>query len=336
MKNTGNVIKLVIGLVIAAGFLVWTLWNVDFGQLVGAFGRVKVWYLVLMVCIIFFSHWLRCWRWKILLAPVKMTRMKNLFSSLMIGYMANTFMPAHLGEFVRAYLIGRNESMPASLAFSTIVLERIIDMLSLLVLMAFAIVLYPFPGWLKNGGYIMFAGTLALSVFLVLLKLNAEKTSKWIDLFIKAFPEKFKEKVHAILCSFVSGLNPFVHWSHYIWTIMLSIAIWLCYGIVFYLGFFAFDLGAYNLSALTALVLLVITTIGVVVPSSPGYVGTYHKLCQLGLELFNVPETPSAAFAVVLHALNFMPILFVGLFFAYKEGISLKSLSTRENLQDSL
>jgi len=265
-----------------------------------------------------------------------LTKMTNLFSSLMIGYMANIFMPAHLGEFIRSYLIGRKESMPSSLAFSTIVVERIIDMFSLLLLLALAIILYPFPDWVRNGGYIMFIGTFGLLIFLIILKLSPHKTFKFIDFFLFPFPDNIKHKIHEIMTSFLDGLNPLKHWSHYIWMSILSVVIWLCYGLVFYIGFFAFNFSKYNLSVLAALVLLVITTIGVVIPSSPGYVGTYHKLCQIGLGFFGVPESEGATFAVVLHGLNFFPILLVGLIFTSREGLSVASISSKEKIQKAV
>ena len=108
---------------------------------------------------------------------------------------------------------------------------------------------------------------------------------------------------------------------------MLSIAIWFCYGMAFQMGFYAFDfVRIYALPWMAALVLLVITTISVLVPSSPGYVGTYHYLCQLSLGLFAVPESPALTFAFVLHGINFLPILIVGLILISAEGMSVKSL----------
>ena len=78
----------------------------------------------------------------------------------------------------------------------------------------------------------------------------------------------------------------------------------------------------FDLNATTGLVVLIITTISIVVPSSPGYIGTYHWLCQFSLELFAVPRALGLSYAIILHAVNFFPVFIVGIILAWKEGIS--------------
>lgn len=334
MKKLGNGIKLGIGLAVGVGFLVWTLWDVKYAEIASGFSKMNYLYLLPMLALVFISHWLRALRWQFLLEPVKSTKMKNLFSSLIIGYMMNIFMPAHLGEFVRAYLIGKKESMPSSLTFSTIAVERVIDMLFLILLFGLSAILSPFHDEkIRNSGKYFAILTFGGLIFLIFLKLNPEKALKFIDFLITPFSDHFKHKFHEMIHSFLAGLNPLKHWSHYIWVSILSVIIWLCYGLILYLGFFAFD---FHLSIRAALALLAITTVAVAIPSSPGYIGTYHKLCVIGLALFNISENNAIPYAFVLHGLNFFPILLVGLFFAFREGLSFASLSSKEKIQESV
>ena len=74
------------------------------------------------------------------------------------------------------------------------------------------------------------------------------------------------------------------------------------------------------------LVLLVMTTISILVPSSPGYVGTYHYLCQLALGLFLVPKGPALSYAVIVHGINILPVLVLGLIILSLEGLSIKGV----------
>jgi hypothetical protein len=91
--------------------------------------------------------------------------------------------------------------------------------------------------------------------------------------------------------------------------------------------FYAFDfVKVYSLPWDASLVLLVITTISVLVPSSPGYVGTYHYLCQLSLGFFSVPPEASLSYAIILHGLNFFPIIIIGLVLVSLTKMNLKSL----------
>jgi len=327
MRKAKNGLKVGLGLVISLGFLYLAFRQLDFQQMKQAFSQANYWLLLPSLGILFLSHWLRSVRWQILLRPMQKIPVGTLFSALLIGYAANDILPAHLGELIRAYLIGRKRTMPASSALASIVVERIIDVLTLVFLMAVTLILYPFPDWVKKSGYIMFALALALLGFLVLMKAYTAATMKFIHAILKPFPQKLTQKIEQLSRSFLDGLKPMSNHWNYLFICLLSLLIWACYWGVLYLNFYTFDLVAsHQLTPLAGLVLLVITTISVVVPSSPGYVGTYHWLCQVSLELFQVPRALGLTYAIVVHAINFFPVFIVGFILAWKEGIRLSKL----------
>ena len=312
-----NHFKLIFGLLIGAVFMYFAFRKVDFSQMGAAFKQANYWYLVLSVIVIFISHWLRAVRWYYLMAPIKTVKIKPLFNALIIGYMANTFTPAHLGEFLRAYVLSKKSGVKTSSIFGTIVTERIIDVFTLLFLMALAFVVFPFPAWVTKSGYVMFAGVVILIVLLILMKKHREK-------ILRPLPQKISSKVDGLFHSFLDGVVGLKNRRHYVITAVLSVLIWAGYGAALQVSFYAFDfVSKYDLPWTAALVTLVITTISVIVPSSPGYVGTYHWLCQLSLGLFAVPKSEALTFAFVLHGINFLPILIVGLIIASVEGVSL-------------
>jgi len=323
--------KIVVGILLSILFMVLAFLKVDLVQLGKAFIGVRWYYAMMITVVVLFSDWVRAVRWKYFLAPIKTIDTGSLFSALIIGYAANACLPAHLGEFLRAYVIGKKHKFPASAAFATIVTERILDMFSLLALMLFAIAIYPFPGWVKKSGWIMFAGTLLLFLFMVLLKKRTTGTLGFVRTVLKPFPERFHFRIEKLLTTFLTGFVSFKHPSHYAIVAVQSLVLWMCYAGAFWFGFRAFG---FQLPWTAPFVLLVITTIGIVVPSSPGYVGTYHFLCQIGLGLFGVPKSPALAFAFVHHALNIVPFFLLGLFFAWKEGVSL--IRTDASMTDSL
>ncbi len=327
MRKAKNGLKVGMGLVISLVFLYLAFRQLDFQQMKQAFSQANYWLLVPTLAILFLSHWLRSVRWQILLRPMQKISVGTLFSALLIGYAANDILPAHLGELIRAYLIGRKRTIPASSALASIVVERIIDVLTLVFLMAVTLILYPFPDWVKKSGYIMFAFALVLLAFLVLMKAYTAATMKFIHGILKPFPQRLTEKIEQLSRSFLDGLKPMSsHWN-YLFICLLSLLIWACYWGVLYLNFYTFDLVAtHQLTPLAGLVLLVITTISVVVPSSPGYVGTYHWLCQVSLELFQVPRALGLTYAIVVHAINFFPVFIVGFILAWKEGIRLSKV----------
>jgi uncharacterized membrane protein YbhN (UPF0104 family) len=98
--------KLSIGILVSALCIYLAFRKVNFAEMFQAFQTANYWYLMPAAGIIFFSHLLRAFRWRYLLDPIRRLDISALFSSLIIGYAANTFLPAHLGEFLRAYVLG--------------------------------------------------------------------------------------------------------------------------------------------------------------------------------------------------------------------------------------
>lgn len=322
-----NHLKLLFGLLIGAVFMYFAFRKVDFAQMGAAFKRANYWYILLALFFIFFSHWFRAVRWQYLLAPIKKIKTKHLFSALIIGYMANTFTPAHLGEFLRAYVLSKKSHVRTSSIFGTIVIERIIDVFTLLILMALTFVVFPFPDWVTKSGYVTFAGVMILLVLLIVMKKHRDPSLRILNKILKPLPKKISSKVDGLFHSFLDGVVGLKNWRHYMITVVLSLVIWACYGAVIQVSLYAFNfVSQYNLPWTAALVALVITTISVIVPSSPGYVGTYHWLCQLSLGMFAVPKSEALTFAFVLHGIYFIPILIVGLIIAGAEGISLSKV----------
>jgi hypothetical protein len=333
-KKRRNNIKLLIGVFIGALFMYFAFRKVDFSQMGDAFKKANYWYVMLSIGLIFLSHWLRAVRWHFLLAPIRKIKTRYLFSALIIGYMANTFTPAHLGEFLRAYVLGKRSQVRASAVFGTIVIERIIDVFTLLLLMALTFIVFPFPDWVRKSGYITFVGVMILLVLLLVMKKHRGASLRILGKVLKPLPEKISTKADGLIHSFLDGVVGLKNWRHYAVTGFLSVMIWVFYGAVLQMCFYAFAfVSNYDLPWTAALVVLVITTISIIVPSSPGYVGTYHWLCQLSLGLFAVPKSEALTFAFVAHGVNFIPVLIVGLIFSSIEGVSLskKKLGTVPN-----
>jgi uncharacterized protein (TIRG00374 family) len=248
--------------------------------------------------------------------------------------MFNMILPAHLGEFVRAYVLGRKGSLSKSAVFGTIVTERIIDVFALFIVMVGAILVFPFPAWVRMGGYLTLFFVLVLFTVLVLMKKYPEPSLRVIDRLLRPLSSSMAEKARNMFVSFMEGIVPLKRRSHY-WIVgLMSIVLWAMYGYAFQLVLYAFDfVSIYSLPWTAALVLLVITTFGVLVPSSPGYVGTYHWLCQQALALapFSIPASPALTFAFVMHGINFLPILIAGLICLSMEGLSVKNLQRSVN-----
>ncbi|MBN1542331.1 flippase-like domain-containing protein [candidate division KSB1 bacterium] len=328
--------KIWFGLAISAVFLYLSFSKVDFPQMVEAFSKANYWYLLPMVAVAFFSHFLRAWRWQFLLRPIGIVPTPRLLVALLIGYMANSFLPAHLGEFIRAYLVRRKEGISGSAVFGTIVIERIIDVFTLLLLMSLTLIVYPqLPQIARQGGYLTVAGVVVLLAILVVIKRYRSQSLRIFKSAIFFLPDATREKLLNIISSFLDGIVPLRSGVHYPVVALVSLLIWFCYGAIFQLAFYAFGfVGTYALPWTAALVLLVTTTIAVVVPSSPGYIGTYHFLCMLALRQFQVPDSQGLTYAFVVHGINFLPLIPVGLILISLQGLSLQHMRQKAVSQE--
>jgi hypothetical protein len=324
MPSRRNLFKLIFGLVLGGVFFYLAVRKVDFDQMRAALVKTDYRWILLSAAVLMLSHVLRAVRWRLLLSPVKPVAVRSLLSALLIGYSANTFMPAHLGELLRAFVIAKKKSLSASAAFASIVVERIVDVISLIVVMAIVIFVHPFPAWVETSGTIMLTGALLLFAALVLGKRYENRVCGWLCRWAKPLSPRMADRLISVFSNFLVGIMPLKTAGHYAVAAVLSVVIWACYAAMNYTCLEAFDLvGAYRLPWHVGLVVLVLTTISVIIPSTPGYVGTYHYLCQVALTMFGVSASEALSFAVVAHLVNVVPVSLIGLACANYEGIAI-------------
>jgi uncharacterized protein (TIRG00374 family) len=298
--------------------------SVDVDQMLAALAKTDYRWIGLSAAVLMLAHVLRAIRWRYLLAPVKAVNTGSLLSALLIGYAANTFMPAHLGEFLRALVISKKHGLSAGAVFASIVVERIVDVVSLIAVMAIVIIVHPFPAWVETSGYIMLAGALLLLALLIACKRREAGTAELIRFLAKPLPAPIGGRIESLAANFLAGIVPLKSAGHYAAAAVLSIAIWLCYAGMNYACLEAFGLvTTHRMPWYVGLVVLVFTTLSVVIPSTPGYVGTYHYLCQLSLVLFGVSASAALSFAVIAHLVNVVPVSLAGLACANYEGVAI-------------
>ena len=196
--NLKTLLRSVFGILLAALFLFLAFRGTDFDQLWLSLQNVHYEWVLLLIPIGLFSHFLRAVRWKFLLEPVKKgTSVHVLFSAVMIGYMVNNILP-RVGELVRAYVAGRLEGMPKSSTLGTVVIERIIDLATFSFLLCIVLFVYPqslgaFVDDVSSVRVLFLVGSVVVLVLFVLLFLKSESfwspgdsRAKWTVLSIRS------------------------------------------------------------------------------------------------------------------------------------------------------
>ncbi len=312
-------LKFIFGIVISVVFVYLAFHKVNYHEMMATLKSAKYIWLIPAILFMFMSHWLRAVRWRYFLEPVKAVKMSPLFSAVMIGYAANNIFPLRIGEFLRAYAIGKSQKISKSSAFATIIVERLIDVLSLLILLAVTILFSPLPQIIKKSGYILFAVTLPVIVLMVFLM---EKTESTINVLKRLLPAKIFSFVERVVRSFLKGFTVFKKTEHYLMILILSILVWALYAATVYTSFFAFDFqNDFNLNVISSFVVLITISVGIMIPSSPGFVGTYHWFAIMGLAFCGVPKSEASGYALISHAMNVLPITVVGLLYFWRQNL---------------
>jgi hypothetical protein len=297
-----------------------------------ALGRVLItadWAPIMLTGVLFFAALaLRAWRWQIMLAPLVRIRYGGVFAAMSIGYMANNLLPLRMGELYRAHVIHRISGLSRSAAFGNVVLERVVDLLFMVPYLMLTVLLFPLPGWLKNAAYITAGTVLAVTAFLVWLALDRVRALDMVRRLMRVLPRRLGAGLMTLIEKFTSGFEVIRRSEHHLGLVVSSLALWAMYATMNYLvlrslGFMDAGIGAIDQNPLGAvLVTLMITTLGFIIPGAPGAVGTYHGLTVLGLGLFGVPGDRAAGFAILMHALNYVPLTVLGLIFFWKLGLT--------------
>jgi uncharacterized protein (TIRG00374 family) len=322
--------KLWIGVGISLFFLFLLFRKIDFGKLFAAFKEMDCRYVWPALAFTFISYFFRAVRWRFLLLPQKRTQLRNLFSATIIGYMANNLLPARLGEFVRAYVLGEKEGIEKSAVFATLVVDRLFDgftVLLVLLITFFTVELPPGMEDVQNGlvvgGYVTLALYLVVILFLVVLKKKTGWTLHIIGKLLKPFPAKIEERVIPLLGSFIEGLRLSSRPAELLALFCSSIVIWAF--AIWPVDLLLRSFGIF-LPITASMFIMVFLVFAVMVPASPGYVGTYHAACVYGLMAFNVQKEKALSVALVIHGLNFFPVILLGLFYLWRDNVSLAEM----------
>lgn len=326
-------LQTLLGFLLAAVFLYLAFRGVNFGDLWDSLQRVNYLWVALLIPIIIISHWLRAVRWAYLLSPVKDTLShRKLFSAVMIGFMVNNVLP-RVGEVVRAFAIGRSEGISKSSAFGTVVVERIIDMLTFLFILSAVLFLSPhsldpFVDDVDAVRPFFLVGSLAFLAIFVVLFFKGESLFRLLNVLRTLVPKRYEERYQRLVESFLSGFSVTRRHDKFAMILLLSFLMYFFYALGLYIPFFAFDaLAGHNLDFGASVILLTISTIAFALPA-PGALGTYHSFLTVGLvRLYGVDEITALSFSIITHEAGYILTTVVGLFYFFKDHLKVSEVA---------
>ncbi len=326
-------IKFWLGLVVSLIFLYLAFRGQDFGKIGQALGEANYLWLAPALVAYFMGVWVRAFRWHFLLGPIKKVPVRRLFPVVVIGYMANDVLPIRMGEVVRSYVLGKRENVTKTGALATIVVERIMDGITMLLFLAgtalFVTINKDIEGIEK----------LASAVFLVFIGIfffvasSRTKLLKLEAFGLKLLPGSIRGRVEGIANKFIDGLQVLRQWRDLLMVFGLSIVAWLCEAAMYWMVALAFT--GLNLSWQAILMTLAVANLFTLVPSTPGYVGPFDFAANNVLVgIFLVRSELAASYVILLHAALYFPVTLWGLFYWVREHFSFKEVELEKKKEE--
>ena len=321
-KILGNLLKVLISILLSSFFIYLAFQNINWKEAVSILQSVHYSYAIITSLFTIIILYLKSYRWGIIL-PLRKIEQWPLFSITSIGFMAIDLLPIRMGEFVRPYLISQKSGVKLSSSLATILIERIYDFSSLILILMVVLLFVTLPTWVFRAGLTIIAIIAPLLILLTIIAIKKQSSLKVIEIFVSRLPYTISLRVREIIHSFLDGLEILPDLKRSLSVAFLSLLIWCLNGLSIYILFFSFDL---HLPPVVSYVVLVMTALGLVLPAAPGFVGNFHFFAAMGLVLFGVPKTQALTFAIILHLTQFIPPIVCGLSFLLFYKISLPSL----------
>jgi glycosyltransferase 2 family protein len=317
---------------LAIALLAWFLRDANLADVWRHVRTARVSLLLLALLFVAATFWIRTFRWQQLLAPIGRTRFRTVFRAGVIGFAALSILPARVGDILRPYLVARQDGLPFTSAFATIVMERVLDLIAVLALMA--IYVWGFAdtsawaprlvGLVKLSATVGGAIAAALLVIMWVLASHPERIGALVHSTERVLPRRLARQLGDLARTFSSGFAVAREPRGFLLALFWSFPLWIVIAGETWAVTRAFGIA---LPFTGTFLLQLFLVVGVAVPT-PGGVGSYHEAYRFGVtSFFGAPNDQAVAAAIVVHAIAFMPVVLLGLVFMAQDGLSFGRLT---------
>lgn len=307
-----------VGLSIGVAFTVLALRGVDLFQVKANLWDIDIGMLPAVLIIVTAIFLLKAFRWRYLMSPLKHIAFWQSFRAIVVGFMANNAVPLRGGDLVQAHLLGRREAIRTATVFATVALDRIFETLSLLTFCLLVLLTVPLPGWIRSSVIILGVALLGGTAGIIAVRHPPKLLKKWWGACVSLLPFKLQEIVSVFIKQVRLGLDVGKGKVRLTNLYFLAVVESVFWGFLVYCSLKALGV---QLSAVAIMSIIVATNLAVMVPLAPANIGVFEFAVMTILELFELDKTIAFSGAVILHAIQVIPISLLGLVFVMREWL---------------
>jgi len=316
---------------LAIALFAWFLSRANLSAVATEIAHANISLIVWSVVIAAVMPVVRAIRWRYLLDPIGTTRFGPVLKATIVGFAALALLPARAGDVIRPYMVARSEGLSGASVFATVVMERALDLIAVVTLMASFV-------WMFNGRAILPANVLApiqasaaiaaaavvvLMASMWTLATHPERIARFVARSDRVLPQRIAQMLSRLARTFSEGfavareprdLTIALVWSFPLW-VSIAFQAWLvtrAFGIV--------------IPVTASFLIQAMLVVGVAVPT-PGAVGSFHEAYRISVTtFFHAPNSAAVSAALVLHAVSFFTSLVPGVVIMARDGMSVAGL----------
>lgn len=317
-----------LGLVFSALFLFLAVRQADWAKTVATLRPADLRLMGLGIALLLGTFVVFAFRWRVLLSASALLQVGDTFSYIMIGYLANTVLPLRLGDVARAALMGKRRNLGASLVLGSVMLERTLDVLTVLALALALSLIVDIPPVVRAGMTTLAGSALVALTGLFLLARNEDRLPGLVVRLPGFIPRTPSERVAGLVARFAGGLRTLRDGRQLGQALLLSGLAWALAGAGTICWVAAFHL---PVPWYAGLFVLAVINLGGAIPSSPGAIGVYHYLAVLALSVWVTDKSVALGYAIATHGVSIAVNVILGTAALWRSGLGFGQLSRLED-----
>ena len=298
-----------IGLLVSLVFAYLAVRDVDVAAFGTALREMEYWVLAPAALVLAVAIFLRAERWRLLFAPRSRPSTRAITASLLIGYLFNNILPARAGEAARIIALKQRAGTARFEALGTVVAERALDVVCLIILLFAVAPTLPGVDWLPRALAIGGGVSAGLVAVLLAMAFYGDRPARLLLRPLSLLPGISGERTDSAAANLVYGFSFLRRPGSAAAAVALTLASWLLIAVSFWLCLVGFEFG---IGFEAGLLVVVATNLAMILPSGPAALGVFEAATLVALAVFGVDRSSALSYAIVVHALTVLPFIVVG------------------------